>query len=149
MPLTIELPPQLGDMLREEADKAGLSPQEHATLLLSLATALLGDDNPTPFRDAVRLFIAQHSLDADQVACVFEELVARCAERKGNTDRIAPRIRDDLQSWRAWYVHQPAANGNGSARPSAMGKYAHVPGTSDDFAREKQSEIEREERRAR
>lgn len=33
-----------------------------------------------------------------------------------------------------------------AARPSAMGKYAGVPGTSDDFAQEKRDEIASEER---
>lgn len=33
-----------------------------------------------------------------------------------------------------------------AARPSAMGKYAGVPGTSHDFALEKRNEIAREER---
>ncbi len=31
-------------------------------------------------------------------------------------------------------------------RPSALGKYAFVPGGSEEFAREKQAEIEREDR---
>ena len=31
-------------------------------------------------------------------------------------------------------------------RVSAMGKYAYVPGGSEEFAREKQAEIEREDR---
>ncbi|HJQ23743.1 MAG TPA: hypothetical protein VKA60_07470 [Blastocatellia bacterium] len=33
------------------------------------------------------------------------------------------------------------------ARPSAMGKYAHIPGSSEDFAIEKQKEIAKEDRR--
>lgn len=31
-------------------------------------------------------------------------------------------------------------------RPTALGKYAWVPGTANDFARLKQAEIEREDR---
>ena len=36
----------------------------------------------------------------------------------------------------------------GAARPSALGKYAHIPGTSDDFARRKQQEIDCEDANA-
>jgi hypothetical protein len=35
-----------------------------------------------------------------------------------------------------------------SERPSALGKYAHLPWSSDDFARWKQAEIDREDRRS-
>ncbi len=40
--------------------------------------------------------------------------------------------------------------GQGHVRKGrAYGKYAHIPGTSEDFAREKQEEIDREDRRSR
>lgn len=42
----------------------------------------------------------------------------------------------------------PLASAEQPSRPSAFGKYAHVPGTSDDFARRKQEEIDREDGRA-
>jgi len=76
MRLTLELPPQLGEALREDADKAGLSLEEHARVLLYLATALLNDEQETPFQHAVQTFV-EHSVDAEQVASVFEKLVAR------------------------------------------------------------------------
>lgn len=76
MRLTLELPPQLGEALREDAEKAGLSLEEHAKILLYLATALLNDEQETPFQHAVQTFVA-HSVDAGQVASVFEKLVAR------------------------------------------------------------------------
>lgn len=74
--MTLELPPQLGQALREDAEKAGLSVEEHARILLYLATAMLNDEQETPFQHAVQNFI-EHSVDAGQVASVFEKLVAR------------------------------------------------------------------------
>ncbi|HEY0153882.1 MAG TPA: hypothetical protein VGB92_17860 [Longimicrobium sp.] len=74
--MTLELPPQLGEALREDAEKAGLSVEEHARILLYLATALLNDEQETPFQHAVQTFVS-HSVDAGQVASVFEKLVAR------------------------------------------------------------------------
>lgn len=35
-----------------------------------------------------------------------------------------------------------------AAGASALGKFAHIPGTSDDFARRKQEEIDREDANA-
>jgi hypothetical protein len=49
-------------------------------------------------------------------------------------------------------VRLPQPQGNGKERgateqrPSALGKYAFVAGGSEEFAREKQAEIEREDR---
>lgn len=77
MRITLELPPQLGEALREDAAKAGLPVEEHAKILLYLATALLNDEE-TPFQHAVQTFV-DHSVDAGQVASVFEKLVARYA----------------------------------------------------------------------
>jgi endonuclease III len=76
MRMTLELPPQLGEALREDAEKAGLTVEEHARILLYLATALLNDEQETPFQHAVQTFVS-HSVDAGQVASVFEKLVAR------------------------------------------------------------------------
>ena len=44
-------------------------------------------------------------------------------------------------------AQEPAhIQGRQADRVSAMGKYANVPGGSEEFAREKQAEIEREDR---
>jgi hypothetical protein len=78
MLITLDLPPQLGEALKEDAEKAGLSVEEHSKILLYLATAMLNDEQETPFQHAVQTFV-EHSVDAGQVASVFEKLVARYA----------------------------------------------------------------------
>src|SRR5437762_135909 len=78
MPLTIALPEPLDEALALEARKGGVPAREHATLLLYLAAALLRDEEPTPFQEAVKDFLSSHSLDADRVSSVFEELVRLC-----------------------------------------------------------------------
>jgi hypothetical protein len=97
MRMTLELPPQLGQALREDAEKAGLSVEEHARILLYLATAMLNDEQETPFQHAVQKFI-EHSVDEGQVASVFEKLVARYArpEQDGapvNAAELSARLR--------------------------------------------------------
>lgn len=77
---------------------------------------------------------------------------------------------ENLRAWRNWLVHQPVPSEQLHAlfetaqptptsgkkgkhtkephrRPSAMGKYSAIPGTSDDFAGGKQDEIAHEDRR--
>ncbi len=184
MPLTIDLPPQLRQELEDEAQQEGVSVVDHATLLLYLVVALLHEPKETPFQHAVELFLSQHSLDADLIATVFEELVRQCLtvqqEDKSpfashaEADPLArDSVGESLRTWRSGYVHRalmgqaegtssrempgdlvstsPIAQSPGQARrrPTAMGKYAFVPGSSDDFAREKQDEIAREDRRLR
>src|SRR5437660_1135094 len=78
MSLRIELPPPLDEELCEEAEREGVPAAEHATLLLCRAHALSNEERPTPFKDAVRVFLAHRSLDADHVSSVFEELVRLC-----------------------------------------------------------------------
>jgi hypothetical protein len=41
----------------------------------------------------------------------------------------------------------PQDKGRAARKHTAMGKYAHIPVSSDEFAREKQDEIAREDRR--
>jgi hypothetical protein len=77
--LTVEVPAPLDFELSRDAEREGISATEHATLLLCLASAMLGENHPTPFRNAVRAFLAAHSLDAAQVATALEELVKICA----------------------------------------------------------------------
>lgn len=97
MLITLDLPPQLGEALKDDAEKAGLSVEEHSKILLYLATALLNDEQETPFQHAVQTFV-QHSVDAGQVASVFEKLVARYArpEQDGvpvNPAELSARLR--------------------------------------------------------
>src|SRR5437773_1314744 len=81
MPLTIQLPRPLDEELIEEAQREGVSATEHAALLLYLAHALVSEGRPTPFSEAVRAFLARHSLDAAQVSAAFEELLRLCLKQ--------------------------------------------------------------------
>lgn len=161
MPLTLELPAQLEEDLRREAQKEGVPATEHATLLLSILTALLREAETTPFQDALKSFLSEHSLDAKLVASVFEELVRECLEAhdEGNasyesqefwSDAVSRRVHENLKAWRNGQVHLPIVQKPGRVmrEQTAMGKYAHIPGTSEDFAREKQTEIAREDESA-
>lgn len=78
MSLTIELPRPLGEELAFEAQREGVSAAEHATLLLYLATALLKEEDPSPFQEAVRSFLAHRLVDAERITSVLEELVRVC-----------------------------------------------------------------------
>jgi hypothetical protein len=180
MPLTLDLPPHLEEELEQEAQKEGVSVTDHTTLLLYLITALLEEQEQTPFQNAVKSFFFHHSLDVDHLASVFEELVQQCLDLK--EDEVSPvsqevsdphasrYIYESLRAWRNWYVHQPITlkaidalyegvlspsaptqrkiqqTGRIARKQTAMGKYAYIPGSSDDFAREKPNEIAREDR---
>jgi hypothetical protein len=166
MPLTLELPAPLEENLKQEAQKEGVPATEHAAFLLSVLMALLQEKEATSFRNAVRTFFSYHSLDAEQVATVFEELVEQSfqSQEKGKTSAEFQQASESLRAWRNWHVHQPIdepremeplqplhrrlrKSERTGERETAMGKYAHVPGSSEDFAREKQEEIAREDRR--
>ncbi len=58
------------------------------------------------------------------------------------TELMGRRLRVTIQPEKA-EAHASAP----AKRPSALGKYAFVAGGSEEFAKEKQAEIEREERR--
>jgi hypothetical protein len=114
MSLTIELPQPLGEELASEAQQVGISAAERATLLLYLATALLKEENPTPFQETVRNFLAHRSLDAGRIRSVLEELVRVCVEAReeGATpsevprgDAVAYRDATRVRHWRDAIVH--------------------------------------------
>ncbi len=162
MPLTLELPPALEEELQEEATKEGVPASDHAILLLYLATALLEESETTPFRDAVRAFLSYRSIDTHRVASVFEELVRECLGKwKGTSSDIVLR---NLREWRNRYVHQPSdvpSEKTSLSLPSkkepkrrkdrprregtALGKYAHISGSSEEFAADKQEDTIRED----
>lgn len=74
------------------AEREGVSATERTTLLLYLAHALVGEGKPTPFQEAVRAFLARHSLDPGQVGAAIEELVRIClSEGKGERPPPLPR----------------------------------------------------------
>jgi hypothetical protein len=171
VPLTLELPVPLEEELRHEAEKEGVSAAEHAALLLSILTTLLREEDTTLFQDAVKTFLSKHSLDATLVASVFAALVQQAHDLgeppdvKAVSDAASERVSKNLRAWRNLQVHEPIdlsldemnlsspplgkplqRAGRVNRRQTAMGKYAHVVGTSEDFAREKQKEIAHEDR---
>jgi hypothetical protein len=78
MSITLDLPSPIDEELTKEAQREGISEMEHAALLVCLAFALKQDEPPTPFRNAVKDFLFQNSLDAERVFDVFDELVRTC-----------------------------------------------------------------------
>jgi hypothetical protein len=165
MSMTLEIPPPLEDELSREAKREELSPEDHATLLLCLATALRKSAQETPFRRAVREFLSSHSVDADRFSTAFETLLGVCSEHRDETPTVPKELEPErtattatpdsvkpsiLQSWRNALVHMPLTEAmiQSAARrqPSAMGSCSHLGLSSEEFAREKQEEIAREER---
>jgi hypothetical protein len=167
MSMTLEIPPPLEDELSREAKREELSPEDHATLLLCLATALRKSAQETPFRKAVKEFLSSHSVDADRFSSALEALLGICSKHRDETPTVpneserqwalltAPHhggVLSILQSWRNDPVHMPPTEamiesaGRSRRQPSAMGKYSHLGISSEEFAREKQEEIAREER---
>ncbi|HEX8830616.1 MAG TPA: hypothetical protein VF705_05585 [Longimicrobium sp.] len=83
--------------------------------------------------EARKVGVSPEELDAERVATVFEKLVARLSVwNQGHSEDLAGL---------------PVPGAGLAMRRSAMGRYAHVAGTSDDFAAEKRDEIDREERK--
>jgi hypothetical protein len=169
MPLTLDLPPHLHKDLSEEAEKEGVAPSEHAALLLAIFTALLKEVEPTPFTIAVQRFMSHRSIDAHRVSSVLGELVEQCMagheqgnesdeiqNLTGNSDQFID-VDEHLRQWRNALVHEPIDESFDEITTSlvpldplvqkagrqnrAMGKYSHIPGSSDDFARAKREEI--------
>jgi len=119
MSSTIELPHPLDKKLAQEAEREGVSATEHATLLLYVVTALLMEQNSTPFQEAVRNFFVHRSLDAEEVASAVEELVRFCIESPTGKGKTAAALQaalgngldlSDFAALRAWrdsVVHLP------------------------------------------
>jgi hypothetical protein len=187
MPITLDLPPPLDEEITLEAEREGVPAADHATLLLYLASSLLSGEPPTPFQQAVRDFLASHSVDADRVSSVFEELVRLCLEAVGGEGQAShasrqalagsPKAQQDphiestslplLRAWRNTKVHRPVdrsvdvlisdlppskalvqrAGRVNKKRVSAYGKYAGIIPSSEEFMRERQKEIAREDGR--
>jgi hypothetical protein len=124
MSLTIELPNPIDEGLTQEARRKGVSAEEHATLLVVLTMAFLKEQAPTPFQEAVKGFLAQRALDADQIASAFEELVRLCVHadhgegkassplQEALTHAIAHRDGALLRQWRNAAVHRVDLGGS-------------------------------------
>lgn len=148
MTLVIELPPSLEEELTQEAERSGVPPHQHAQWLLWIASALLDRTNSTPVSGAVSSFLAQHSMDQEQAGRIFEQLVRHV--QTSDVDGILVNGHQTVV-WQAKYVNAAAPSSHVETsrqdRPSAMGKYAHLNWSSEDYARRKQEEIDLEDRR--
>ena len=137
MPLTIQLPRPLDEELIEEAQREGVSATEHAALLLYLAHALVSEGRPTPFSEAVRAFLARHSLDAAQVSAAFEELLRLCLKQD---EGCSPLEKADgtlaqgdlslLTQWRNALVHGVEAGAE--AIPATLPQAQHHAESADE-----------------
>jgi hypothetical protein len=155
MGFLLELPPSVGEEIRQEAARAGLSYEEQVTFLVYLGAALLGGPGDSSFGDAVRQYLAASGIQAEPLGDVLRRLVRECAEPEP-----APSMPDALRRWRDAAVHAPPPGlvypvrpeGAGSSRVaehrSAFGKYAGMTSGSEEFARRKQEEIDLEDRRS-
>lgn len=148
MSLTLELPPKLGDELTRNAERENTTTEEHAKLLLSLATALLSENRSTPFHKALRVFISTRSLDPDTVASVFEDFLSVCVSRNIDPLEISADTDFDVLLEESPAVESliQATGRLNRPRPSARGSCSHLGLSSEQFAKEKQEEIAREER---
>jgi hypothetical protein len=86
MSMTLEIPRPLDEELTWDAEREGVSASELATLLLYLTHAILNEDRPTPFREAVAMFLSHQSLDSHHVASVLEDLVRLCLKQPDEGD---------------------------------------------------------------
>jgi hypothetical protein len=164
MSLIINVSPQFEQDLLREAIRDGIAPIVRAELLLRLAMALRSEGSETPFGSAVREFFRKHEIDPDQLATVLDQLNDACVPNARHPVKVfSPdvnahisnrRVRPEslLRRWRTEAVHRPLEEEASrsaevtSMRPSSMGKYAHLGLSSEDFMREKQEEIDREDR---
>jgi hypothetical protein len=166
MSLQIDLPPPLERALGAAAEKAGATPQAYAAAVLSFGTALLAGGGASPFQAAVRDLLSRRALDAVRLGDVLEQVVAQvCALSPDQLEQLSTAGASDMenkQQTEAWLARfqagegyryptggRPAGTVRVGERVSARGMAAHLPGTSDDYARLKQAEIDLEDRRSR
>ena len=149
--VTLELPPSLEAELANEAEREQVTPSEHATLLLFLASALRENGAETPFKAAVRSFLGERSVDARLFGSALEELLETCLAHH-DTGKSSQPYSSTLQSWRLPVIHRTQATEllNSPARMprklQAKGSCSDLGLSSEAFAKEKQEEIAREEK---
>ena len=166
MSITINLPPLLERELIGEARRDGIAPAERVELLLRLSVALRFEGPETPFGSAVRAFFRRHQIDPERLASALDQFNGVCvpvnlhsvppALSDGDPGESSERLRPEslLRRWREDAVHRPVKEEAtiqaevSSPRPSILGKYAHLGLCSEDLMREKQEEIDREDRRS-
>jgi hypothetical protein len=166
MSMTMELPPPLERALRAAAEKAGAAPEAYAAALLSVGAALLVPAEAAGFGAALRELLSRQALDAARVADVLEQVVTRVSalpigqrEQPYLAGASDMEKKEQVEAWLAAFqagepVRYPTGPRAGertavAERRSARGMFAHLPGTSDDYARLKQAEIDLEDRHGR
>ncbi|MFL5387022.1 MAG: hypothetical protein ACJ8GN_31390 [Longimicrobiaceae bacterium] len=136
MSLTLELPPDLSRLLAAEAEKAGISMQEHATHLLALVIALL-------YRDA-GTWSSLHAFDTRHLLSTLE-----CSANEQGSGETTSGQFAEAQALLAslGYGQRTGSVPTAAQTHSAMGRYAHLGARSEGFSRAKRGEIEVEDRR--
>jgi hypothetical protein len=136
MTLTLQLPVELSEELEEQAGRIGVSPEEHATELLSVAAAVIGEEQAhSTSLSGYRMQLAATMLQMIRLLLADE---STSDEEKERLLRLAAL----LDRWTEGKQPQPVS------RPSAFGKYRGIIGSSADYAESKQVEIDREDRRS-
>ncbi len=144
MNLSVELPSPLGDEMSREAERQHVSPSEHAEILLSLVRSLRKEHQETASAKVVTEFLKSRSLDADLVVSVFEELVTLLLKNRCDTVSIDESYQGiDVQLPSIEEIVQKAGR---VRRTSGRGSFSHIGISSEEYAKEKQEDIAREER---
>jgi hypothetical protein len=121
MSLILELLAPLDQELNNEASKDGISPSDHAAILLCIAAAFhdLGEAD-TPFQHIVKEFSKSHSVDPSHLASLVNTLVEYCQMPTGDgkteaaLEWLKTQSQDDnyvapfvLSNWRLEIMHSP------------------------------------------
>jgi hypothetical protein len=140
------LPDPLHDELALEAEREGVSPNEHAVLLLYLATALLSEGSPTPFQEAVRRFLGRYSLDYAQIRSALQELVRASSVAQETEPFVEADGPFSLKESESTPVQERSPELVARVK-RVRGKFARGRGErgSEELHRERQADKEREE----
>lgn len=146
MSLTLDLPEPLNRELSDEAAKEGVSPSDHAALLLCIIAAFhdLGKAE-TPFQQVVKAISESHSVAPHRLAALVNDLVEYCQAPAGHgkmeaalsslasqTTTVQPQEHDlllILPYWRQGIVHAPldvsVKKWTGTAKPVEYLQQSH------------------------
>ena len=151
MELVLNLVAPLAGELMINAGREGVSLQDHASLVLRLASNILSGSPTDPMRASLCDHLTRHEIDPARLSTAFREFltIAAAAHDTGKKHgAFEGMLRDPRQAGEAELIvvtgraPQPPPPG-----PSGLGMFAHLKFSSDDYAREKQEELDREEAR--
>lgn len=141
----LPVPGALAEILERSSGAYDL--QDYASRLLLAAAVLAAPDAPVPLARDVERIMEEHGADAGLGPVVLRAVVdAAGAHLPPGWSLTGPDPSPEYpmkSSTEPGTVREPSR----PYRPSAFGKYAGIPGGSEEYAREKQAEIEREERK--